>query len=105
MVVVTDSPHMPNTKSRIVTGELRVWGDVRENGKDKFVWEFENCENGLINVQSKELRRVLALRLVWGAGAGTGCDGGTVTGWNPASNSSASSKTAKIGYLTFNPKD
>ena len=30
-----------------MTGEPRVWGDVRKNGKIKFVREFENCEDGM----------------------------------------------------------
>jgi len=29
-----------------VVDKLRVWGDVREDGKDEFVREFENCKNG-----------------------------------------------------------
>jgi len=28
----------------MATGELRLWGDVRENGKDKLAWELEDCE-------------------------------------------------------------
>ena len=30
-----------------MAGEVRVWGDVEENGKDKLVRELENCENGM----------------------------------------------------------
>ena len=30
-----------------MSGALRIWGDMREDGKDKFVWESENCENGM----------------------------------------------------------
>ena len=25
-----------------MTGDPRVWGDVREDGKNELVWEFEN---------------------------------------------------------------
>ena len=50
----------------IVTGEVRVGGDVRENRKDEFIWKFENCENETkdISVRPKELTRELALGLV-----------------------------------------
>ena len=43
---------------------------MRENGKDKFVWEFENCENGTeqMSIRSGGVMRELILRLVWGAG-------------------------------------
>ena len=30
-----------------MTGEVRVGGDVRENGEDEFIWKFENCRNGM----------------------------------------------------------
>ena len=45
-MVITAVPAIWNTESGIVTSEPRVWGDVRENGKDKLVRKFENCENG-----------------------------------------------------------
>ena len=32
------------TESYIVIGEKWFWGDVREDGKDKLVREFENCD-------------------------------------------------------------
>ena len=47
---------------------LRVWGDVKDNGKDKLVWELENCKIWSVIIQSKELMREFVLRLVWGAG-------------------------------------
>ena len=31
---------------RIVIGEPRFWGYVREDGKDEFIREFKNYENG-----------------------------------------------------------
>ena len=34
-----------NPEPCILIGEPRIRGNVRENGKDKLVWEFENCEN------------------------------------------------------------
>ena len=48
-MVIVDSHTILNAEPRIVTDvdKLRVWGDVRENGKDEFVREFENCENGM----------------------------------------------------------
>ena len=36
------------TELCIVAGELRFWRDVKENGKDEFVWEFENCEMEMV---------------------------------------------------------
>lgn len=45
-VVITDPKIIHHTEPCIVTGKLRVWADVREDGKDKFVREFENCEVG-----------------------------------------------------------
>ena len=46
-----------------------IWRDVRGNGKDKLVREFENCENEteLMGMRSRELMRELVLRLVRGA--------------------------------------
>jgi len=52
-----------------VTGKVRVWGDVREDGKDELIRELENCENGTgeVSIRPKELMEELVLRLVWGA--------------------------------------
>jgi len=35
-----------------LSGDLRFWGDIEENGKDELVREFENCEKRMrqINV-------------------------------------------------------
>ena len=46
-MIIADSLLMQSTESRIMTGVSRVWGDVRENGNDKLVWEFENYEGGM----------------------------------------------------------
>jgi len=43
-VVVIDLHAVLFTEPRIVTGEPRFWGDVGENGKHEFNWEFEDCE-------------------------------------------------------------
>ena len=61
---ITD-PLVRNAEAFIVSGALRIWGDMREDGKDKLVWEFENCENsmGQISVRPKEVTRELVLRL------------------------------------------
>ena len=63
-----------------MSGQLGVWRDVRENGEDEFVWEFENCgmERGgsTFNILPKELMRELVLRLVWGAGGPKDFDSG-----------------------------
>jgi len=69
------------TEPRIVTGELRFWGDVEEYGKDKLVWEFENCEKRMrqINVRLEVTREVI-LRLVWGAGEDRDFDNGLIGG-------------------------
>ena len=54
----------------MVTSKLRERGDVRENGKDKFVWEFENCENRMeqVSIRTTEVTQEIVMRLVWGAG-------------------------------------
>jgi len=69
-MVVVDLHPILDTKTCIRTGELRVWGDVGENGKDEFVWELENCENGVgwVNILSREPMEEVVPRLVWGAG-------------------------------------
>ena len=67
----------------MVTGVLqRVWRDVRENRKDKFVREFKDYRNWMeyIGIMSKEPMRELVLRLVWGAGDPRDFDSGTVAG-------------------------
>jgi len=43
-MVIVDLHIILNTKSCLVIGEPRLWGDVKENGKDKLVWELEDCE-------------------------------------------------------------
>ena len=64
-MVIVDPQFILNTEPCKVTDELR--GDMREDGKDKLVWEFENCESRMerISVRSRELMRALVLRLVW----------------------------------------
>ena len=61
-------PPIRNTEARIVSGKRRVWGNERDDGKDKLIWELENCKIGSVIIQSKELMRESVLRLVWGAG-------------------------------------
>jgi len=41
------------TEPRIVTGELRFWGDVGEYGKDELVWEFKDCEKGMRQINAQ----------------------------------------------------
>ena len=47
-----------------------VWRDLKQDGKDELIWEFENCENGTgwIKTRSKEPMGEPVLRQVWGAG-------------------------------------
>ena len=68
----------------ITGGPWRVRRDVRENGKNKLVREFENCESEMENVsiRSKETMRRLVLRLVWGAGDPKDLDSGTTAGYS-----------------------
>jgi len=81
-MVIVDLHIILSAESCIVTSESRLWGDVRENRKDKFVWELEDCKNGMeqISVRSKELMRGFVLRLVWGAGDLRDSDNGTTVG-------------------------
>jgi len=69
-MVIVDLHTILHAVPCITTGEMRIWGDMGEDGKDELVWELENCENGMgwISIRSKALMEELILRLVWGAG-------------------------------------
>lgn len=45
-MVIVDFHTILFTEPCIGTSELRLWGDVRENGENELVWEFENCKGG-----------------------------------------------------------
>ena len=45
-MVIVGPPATPNPEPCILTGEPRVRGDMRKNGKDKLIWEFEDWEIG-----------------------------------------------------------
>ena len=63
MVII--NPHtIRDTEPCTVAGEMWFWGNMGENGKDEFVWEFETCEMEMVNTRSKRLMRRLVLRLV-----------------------------------------
>ena len=47
IVVPAQHATIRHVEPGIVTGEVRVWEDVRENGKDEFIWKFENCGDGM----------------------------------------------------------
>ena len=53
MVVVADPPRILDAESCVVADEPRVWGDAREDVKDKFVRQFEDCENGTERVKDR----------------------------------------------------
>ena len=78
-MVIVEPLTIQTTEPRVATGELRIWGGVRENGKDELIWEFEDCENetGWIRFDRKQ---ELVLRLVWGAGGPRDFDNGTMAG-------------------------
>ena len=44
-MVIANPEFVLNTEPHPVAGVLKVWGDVREDRKDEFVWEHDNCEN------------------------------------------------------------
>jgi len=79
-MAVVDLHRVLDMEPCILASELRFWVDVGENGKDKLVWEFENCGKGMrwINVQSKEETQEIVQRLVWGAGDANDIDSGMV---------------------------
>lgn len=57
-MVVVDLHAVLFTEPRIVTSELRLWGDVRENGENQLVWDSENCEQEMeILVFNRRRRR------------------------------------------------
>jgi len=45
-VIIVDLQTIMKAEPCIGTGEVRVRGDVGENGKDELVWELENYKNG-----------------------------------------------------------
>ena len=56
MVVITaDPPSILNTEPWIAVSEPWIWSDVRKNGEDKFIRQFENYENGTerVSIRSK----------------------------------------------------
>ena len=44
-MIIIDPRTIRNAESCIVTDEMRVRRDMREDGKGELVWEFENCGN------------------------------------------------------------
>ena len=56
-MAIVDTHTILKAEPCIVTGVMRVRGDVGEDVKDKFVRKLENCEGGMrrINVRSKDL--------------------------------------------------
>ena len=52
-MVIVDRQFILNTEPCVVTDEL--WGDVRGNGKDKLVREFENCESEIKRTSAENL--------------------------------------------------
>jgi hypothetical protein len=46
-MVIVDAHIVWGTEPCTVTSGSRVWGDVRENGEDELVREFEDWENGM----------------------------------------------------------
>ena len=59
-----------DTEPCVVTGELRVWGNMREDGKDELVWEFENYENGTKQINFQYEGLVVRVRTEAGLGCG-----------------------------------
>ena len=55
MVRIVDPEPALKAEPCPVAGELRIWGDMRKDGKDELGGEFENCANRMegINVRSK----------------------------------------------------
>ena len=45
-MIIIDLHAILNAEPCKLTGELRFWRDVGEDGEGKLVWEFENCEDG-----------------------------------------------------------
>ena len=43
MRAVVDFHTILNAEPCIATGEVRIWGDVGENGKDQLIRELEDC--------------------------------------------------------------
>ena len=73
-MAVTQLRTVRHVEPGIVSGEVRVRADVRENREDKFIRKFEDCRNGMeqISIRFKGPTREVALGLVWGVGDGLG---------------------------------
>ena len=58
VIIIADPPCILDTESCVVADEPRVWGDAREDVEDKFIGQFEDCENGIeqVSVQSRDRR-------------------------------------------------
>jgi len=56
-MAILDPHTILKTEPCIVTGVMRVRGDVGENVKDELVWKFEDCKGGTgrINIRAKNL--------------------------------------------------
>jgi len=46
-MVIVDLHIILGAEPCTVTSELGLWRNVRENGKDNLIWEFEDCKNGV----------------------------------------------------------
>ena len=57
VVVIAGSPRVLDTESCVVADEPWIWGDARENVKDKFVRQFEDYENGIEQVNDRSKSR------------------------------------------------
>lgn len=77
-MVIIDPKFVLNTEPYPVTSTLRIRSNVREDGQDELVWEFENCEIQQISARYEELILGSALMLVCGAGGPRDSDSGTV---------------------------
>ena len=43
MIIVVQE-FVQNTEPYPMTSTLGIWSNMREDGQDELVWEFENCE-------------------------------------------------------------
>ena len=81
-MVIVDLHTVLNTEPCILVGEVRVRGDVAEDGEDQFVGELENYErNGKVSIRSKRAAVILGARTEAGLGCGRSTDG-----WMPFPN-------------------
>ena len=57
-MVIIDLRTILNVEPCMIADEMRIRGDVVEDRKDEFVWELENCEDGMEKANVNSVQRI-----------------------------------------------